>query len=53
MWRCWIADTRTGQLVAPVDIPSFSWSVSVGDSSLSTTRDKGVGEDVFCGTINL
>lgn len=49
MWRCWIADTRTGQLVAPLDIPSFSWSVSVGDSSLSTMRDKGVGEDEASG----
>nr|WP_205832544.1 hypothetical protein [Bifidobacterium sp. DSM 109959] len=34
----------TGQLVAPVDIPSFGWSVSVSDSTLATTKDKGTGE---------
>lgn len=44
-WAAYLADTMTGLLAAPIDLPSFSWSVSVSDSSLATTRDKGVGED--------
>ena len=43
-WRAYIADTITGQLIAPIDIPSFAWSISVSDSTLSTTKDKGAGE---------
>jgi hypothetical protein len=34
----------TGLLRAPIDIPSFSWELSVGDSALATTKDKGTGE---------
>lgn len=49
VWRCYVVDTRTGQLRAPIDIPAFSWSVSVSDSSLTTTKDKGVGEDEASG----
>ncbi len=44
MWRCYLMDTMTGVLRAPIDIPSFSWAMSISDSSLSTTRDKGTGE---------
>lgn len=43
-WRAYICDTMTGQLVAPIDIPSFGWSVSVSDSTLATLKDKGTGE---------
>lgn len=43
-WRAYVCDTMSGLLVAPVDIPSFGWSVSVSDSTLATTRDKGTGE---------
>ena len=43
-WQAYVADTMSGLLVAPIDIPSFAWSVSVSDSSMSTTRDKGTGE---------
>lgn len=43
-WLCMLADTITGQLDAPVDIPSFSWSMSVTDFSLTTTKSKDVGE---------
>lgn len=44
MWQAYIADTMTGQLDVPLDLPSFRWSVSVSDCSLSTTRDKGTAE---------
>lgn len=43
-WHCHLFDTITGQLAQPIDVPNVSWSVSVSDSSLSTTRDKGTGE---------
>lgn len=43
MWRCYLADTTSGQLAEPIDIPSFTWGVTVSDASLSTTRDKGAG----------
>lgn len=45
MWRVYTGDTRTGLIDAPIDIPSFSWEMSIGDSSLSTTAEKGRGED--------
>lgn len=44
-WRAVLADTTTGLLAEPIGIPSASWSVSISDSSLSTTRDKGTGAD--------
>lgn len=43
MWRCYLADTMSGQLAEPIDIPSFTWSNSISDSGMSTTRDKGAG----------
>lgn len=44
MWRTYLGDTMSGQIGEPIDIPNMTWSVSVSNSSLSTTRDKGVGE---------
>lgn len=44
MWECRLADTMTGLIGEPIDIPRLSWSVSVSDCSLSTTRDKGAGD---------
>lgn len=44
MWRLHTCDTMTGELRRPIDIPSASWSLSVSDASLSTTKDKGTGE---------
>ena len=44
-WRCYLGDTTTGLIDRPIDLPSFSWSVDVGDSSLSTNSDKGAGTD--------
>lgn len=44
MWRCYLCDTMTGLLGAEVDIPSFSWSLTISDCSFDTTKDKGTGE---------
>ena len=44
MWSAYITDTVTGLIVAPVDLPSFAWTLSVSDSAMSTTRDKSMGE---------
>ena len=38
MWRTYLADTMTGAVGAPIELPSFRWSLSVSDSSLQTTR---------------
>jgi len=43
MWRCYLMDTMTGLLGAPLDVPRLSWDLTVPDSSLSTTDDKGLG----------
>lgn len=43
-WRCLICDTATGQVVAPIDIPSLRWTLTVSDCSMSTERDKGTGD---------
>ena len=43
-WRLYTADTITGQLRRPIDVPSCSWSLSVSDAALATTKDKGTGE---------
>lgn len=48
-WRAYVFDTMTGLIRCPIDLPSFSWTVSVSDSTLSTTRDKGVGEQEATG----
>ncbi|MBY8967940.1 hypothetical protein KHP57_19835, partial [Algiphilus sp. NNCM1] len=42
-------DTISGQIMCPIDLPNFSWSVSVADSSLSTTKSKGVGQNEVSG----
>lgn len=49
MWIPYLGDTMTGLLDCPIDIPSFSWMLTVSDSSLSTTKDRGVGEDESTG----
>lgn len=48
-WRACLCDTMTGLLGQQIDIPGFTWSMTVGDSSFSTTRDKGVGADEASG----
>ena len=39
----------TGLLDRPVDLPSFSWSVSVSESSLATNRQAGAGTEDWSG----
>ena len=43
MRQAFLFDMITGRVGAPLDIPSFSWDITVADSSLSTTKDKGFG----------
>lgn len=43
MWRAYLGDTLSGVVGEPIDVPSVTWSVTVSDCSLSTTRDKGTG----------
>ena len=48
-WRTYAVDTISGRILCPIDLPNFSWSVSVSDSSLSTTKSKGAGQDEVSG----
>lgn len=48
-WAGCLVDTVSGQLAQEIDIPAFTWSMTVSDSSFSTTKDKGVGEDEMGG----
>ena len=48
-WRAWLCDTMTGLVDVPIDMPTFSWSLSIGDSTLATTRDKGTGDETGTG----
>lgn len=50
MWRFWLTDALTGQLIHPIDIGSFSWSMNVSDFGFSTTpKDKSFGEEETTG----
>ena len=49
-WRAYVVDTISGQIMCPIDLPNFSWSVSVADSSLSTTKSKGVDKAMVATT---
>lgn len=50
-WNAFLYDTLTGQIAQSIDVPSFSWSMTVSDSSFSTTSQhgKGVGDDELTG----
>ena len=48
-WRTYAVDTISGRILCPIDLPNFTWSVSVSDSSLSTTKSKGAGRDEVSG----
>ncbi|MFR0558092.1 hypothetical protein ACLUWO_04305 [Pseudoscardovia radai] len=41
----WLADAQTGILREPIDLGRASWSLTVGDSSLSTIKNRQVGKD--------
>ena len=53
MWRAYLADTMTGLIDSPLDLPSFSWSMSIGDFALTTTRGKAVKEQLPPGSIQI
>lgn len=44
-WNFFLYDTMTGLLAEQIDVPAFTWSMSVSDASFSTSKDKGFGED--------
>lgn len=44
-WGCYITDLETGRIGSYIDLPSFSWTLTVNDSSMSTTPTKHVGLD--------
>lgn len=48
-WRTYLGDTTSGVIDRPIDIPAFSWTMTVSDSSLSTTKGKNVGEMDYTG----
>lgn len=45
MWNAVLFDTMTGQLDQQIDVPSFSWSMTVNNSSFTTTPEREVGDD--------
>ena len=45
MWSSYICDTISGLMITPIDLQSFSWHMSVSDSSLSTNTKRNIGED--------
>lgn len=49
MWQAYLFDMTTGQIAQQIDIPSFSWSMSVSDSAFTTTTGKEVGDDDLSG----
>lgn len=48
-WNAFLYNTVTGLLGQQIDVPSFTWSMSVSDASFSTTKDKGFGIDDVSG----
>lgn len=48
-WNFFLYDTMTGLLAEQIDVPAFTWSMSVSDASFSTTKDKGFGIDDVSG----
>ena len=48
-WNCFLYDTVTGLLAQQIDVPAFTWSMSVSDASFATSKGKGFGEDDISG----
>lgn len=44
-WVAYLGDTMTGQISQQIDVPNFSWSITVSDTTFTTTRDKSVEDD--------
>lgn len=45
VWRAYLYETMTGLIGAPIDVPAFSWTRTVGDATLATLKQKGFGEE--------
>lgn len=45
MWNAYVCDTMSGLMITPIDLQSFSWYMSVSNSSLSTNTRRNIGED--------
>lgn len=48
-WVFFLYDTMSGRLAQQIDVPAFTWSMSVSDASFATSKDKGVGVDDLSG----
>lgn len=48
-WNFFLYDTVTGLIAEQIDVPAFTWSMSVSDASFSTSKDKGFGIDDVSG----
>lgn len=48
-WNFFLYDTMSGRLAQQIDVPAFTWSMSVSDASFSTSKDKGFGIDDVSG----
>lgn len=44
MWRTYLFDTLSGEIDVPIDIPNFSWDLTISSASLSIYSDKGTGK---------
>lgn len=44
VWKAYLCKTLTGEVLSEVDIPSFSWSLSINSAEMSTTREFSLGE---------
>lgn len=48
-WAAYITDTMTGMVLSRVDMPAFSWTITVSDASLATLKQKGTGSGTVSG----
>lgn len=44
MWKCYIAKTKTGELLDEIEIPTFSWELSLSAQTFTTTENEGFEE---------
>ena len=44
MWEFRTFDFLTGQMGAPIDVASISWSLTISDCDLETMQDEGAGD---------
>lgn len=49
MWHAYLFETMSGQLIRPIDLPAFSWTMDINDCSLTTTPTHKPGESSLSG----